>query len=65
MNKQKTKKAAVKRFKVTPSGKILRSRQMNAHNKSNKSKSAKSRYKKVAYVSGPDKKTIERLMPYE
>lgn len=65
MNKAKTKKAAIKRFKVTPTGKILRMRQMGNHLKSNKSKTAIRRYKKVAFVSKPEAKTIGRLMPYE
>jgi len=65
MNKQKTKKAASKRFKITKTGKILRERQMAGHLKSNKSHSALSRYKKQAYISKPERKTIERLMPYE
>lgn len=65
MNKQKTKKAAIKRFKITRTGKILRGRQLAGHLKANKSHSAKSRYKKQAYVSEPEKKTIKRLMPYE
>ena len=60
--KQKTKKAAAKRFKVTKTGKILRGRQMAGHLKAAKSKSAKSRYKKVAYVASDQKKQIERLL---
>ena len=62
--KQKTKKAAAKRFKITRKGKILRGRQMAGHLKMAKSKSAKTRYKQVAYVSKPEKKRIERLLPY-
>jgi len=62
--KQKTKKAAAKRFKITASGKILRGRQMASHLKEAKSKSAKTRYKQIAYVSKPEKKRIERLIPY-
>lgn len=64
MTKQKTKKAASKRFRITKNGKILRRRQMDGHLKAAKTKSAKSRYKKVAYVSKPEKKIIARLMPY-
>lgn len=60
--KQKTKKAAGKRFKVTSSGIIMRGRQMAGHLKSAKSKSAKNRYKKVAYVSGVEKRNMERLL---
>ena len=60
--KQKTKKAAAKRFKVTGNGKLMRGRQMAGHLKGAKSKSAKNRYKKVAYVSGVEKRNMERLL---
>ncbi len=63
--KQKTKKAAAKRFKITKRGKILRMRQMAGHLKQAKSKSAKTRYKQVAFVSKTETKIIERLLPYE
>ncbi len=63
--KQKTKKAAAKRFKFTGTGKIMRSRQMQNHLKSAKSKTAKGRYKRTAQVSAIEKKTIGRMMPYE
>ena len=62
--KQKTKKAAVKRFRITKRGKILRGRQMAGHLKAAKSSSAKTRYKTKAEVSKPEKKQIGRLMPY-
>jgi len=62
--KQKTKKAAAKRFKITPTGKILRARQMQNHLKSAKSRTARNRYKKPAQVSAVEKKTVERLLPY-
>lgn len=62
--KQKTKKAVAKRFRITKRGKILRRRQMAGHLKAAKTKSAKSRYKKVAYVARDQKKIIERLLPY-
>jgi large subunit ribosomal protein L35 len=63
-SKQKTKKAASKRFRITKKGKILRMRQMAGHLKKAKSSSAKTRYKTKAEVSKPEKKKIERLMPY-
>ena len=62
--KQKTKKAVAKRFKITATGKILRRRQMAGHLKMAKSKSARTRYKQVAFVSKPEKKRIKRLIPY-
>ena len=62
--KQKTKKAAAKRFKITARGKILRRRQMAGHLKAAKSKSAKSRYKRMAFVAKDQKKEIKKLPPY-
>ena len=62
--KQKTKKAAVKRFKITKRGKIIRRRQMASHLKMAKTKSAKTRYKRVAYVAKTEKKRVRRLLPY-
>lgn len=63
--KQKTKKAAAKRFKVTASGKIMRRRQMAGHLKAAKTRTAKNRYKTPAEVSNVEKKNIERMLPYE
>lgn len=60
--KQKTKKAAVKRFKITKTGKIIRRRQMAGHLKTVKSKSARVRYKRTAYVSKPEKNLIKKLL---
>lgn len=62
--KQKTKKAAAKRFKYTVNGKIVRRRQMAGHLKAAKSRTAKNRYKRTALVSDVEKKVIERLLPY-
>ena len=63
--KQKTKKAAVKRFKVTAGGKILRRRQMAGHLKAGKSRTARNRYKTGTKVSDVEKRNVERLMPYD
>lgn len=62
--KQKTKKAAVKRFRVTTNGKILRRRQMAGHLKAAKSRTAKNRYKRTALVANVEKKNIARMLPY-
>lgn len=64
MNKQKTKKAAAKRFKIVKSGKILRGRQLSGHLKHAKSHSQKTRYKTGTTVSGPEKKMVRELLPY-
>jgi len=60
--KQKTKKAAAKRFKITKRGKILRRRQMASHLKASKSKTARERYKRPALVAKSEKRNIARLM---
>ncbi|OGD84478.1 50S ribosomal protein L35 [Candidatus Curtissbacteria bacterium RBG_13_40_7] len=62
--KQKTKKSAAKRFRITPKGKILRMRQMASHLKIAKSRSARTRYKQKAFVSKAEIKNIEKLLPY-
>lgn len=64
MQKTKTKKAAAKRFRITTKGKIMRYRQMAGHLKAAKSRTAKDRYKRLALVSKPEAKNIERLLPY-
>lgn len=63
--KQKTKKAVAKRFRITKRGKILRGRQMAGHLKMAKTRSARTRYKKVAYVARDQAKNIKRLIPYQ
>ncbi|MBI3342228.1 50S ribosomal protein L35 [Candidatus Curtissbacteria bacterium] len=62
--KQKTKKAANKRFKITKNGKILRGRQMAGHLKHAKNHSQKSRYKTGTSVSKPEMKIVRELLPY-
>ncbi|MBI3283032.1 50S ribosomal protein L35 [Candidatus Curtissbacteria bacterium] len=62
--KQKTKKAAAKRFRITAKGKILRRRQMAGHLKAAKSRTARDRYKRPAIVSKAEAKNIEKLLPY-
>ena len=62
--KQKTKKAAAKRFKITPKGKIIRMRQMAGHLKTAKSRSARTRYKQIAFVSKSESRRIKELIPY-
>jgi len=54
----KTKKAVVKRFKITKNGKILRGRQNSRHLRDAKSKSQKGRHKRVAQVAAGFRKMI-------
>ncbi len=62
MKKLKTKKAILKRFKITVKGKLLRRRQNSRHLRRKKSKSQKSRFKKVAYVDSVFAKKFIKLI---
>lgn len=61
--KLKTKKSVIKRFKITKSGKILRSNQLRtAHLRRKKSKSALRRHARVVEVSKANSKAIRRML---
>lgn len=61
MPKLKTKKSAIKRFKVTKNGKVLRGRQMGSHLKMSKSASQKRRQATVGKIDNEDSRRIKRL----
>lgn len=62
-NKLKTKKAVVKRFKVTGTGKLMRSHQLRAnHLRRKKSKSALRRHQVPQQVSKGDAKQLKRML---
>ena len=60
--KQKTRKGAAKRFKITASGKVLRRKQNMRHLRSNKSKKAKRAYKLPVEVKGKWAKKIKKML---
>ncbi len=61
--KLKTKKAAQKRFKVTGTGKILRSNQLRtAHLRRKKSKSALRRHARVVQVNKAGLRQVKRML---
>lgn len=60
--KQKTRKSAVKRFKITSTGKVLRRRQNMRHLRAHKSKSAIRRYKVPVEVKGKIALKIKRML---
>mgnify|MGYP003573030348 CR=1 FL=1 len=63
--KMKTYKAAAKRFRVTKSGKIMRSKGGKSHLRRKKSKRVLYALRKSVEVTAPgDKKKIRRLAPY-
>lgn len=62
-NKIKTKKSVVKRFKLTGTGKLLRSHQLRAnHLRRKKSKSALRRHQVPQQVASGDGKQIKRML---
>jgi len=63
--KLKTYKAASKRFRVTGSGKVVRTKGMKSHLRRRKSVRAKRLFSRMLEVEAPgDRKRIRRLAPY-
>lgn len=63
MPKVKTKKALLKRIKITGGGKILRSHQLRAgHLRRHKSKQALRRYRRPLILNKSFEKTAKRLL---
>jgi large subunit ribosomal protein L35 len=60
--KQKTKKAAAKRFKVTGSGKILRRNAMKSHNLEKKSAKRKRKFRRDHAVADTDTREVRRML---
>ena len=64
MPKIKSNRAAMKRFKVTGSGKVKRSRGFKSHLLSSKGKKRKRRLRQSTMVSAAETKNIRKLIPY-
>ena len=64
MPKIKTHKATARRFQVSGSGRLLRTRHGKSHLRRNRSKRAKRQYDEMHPVSPVDAKRVRRLMPY-
>ena len=64
MPKMKTNRAAAKRFKVTKSGKIKRSRAYTRHLKTGKSAKRRRNLRKAAVLTSADQKRIKEMLPY-
>jgi large subunit ribosomal protein L35 len=62
--KIKSNRAAMKRFKVTGSGKVKRSRGFKSHLLSSKGKKRKRRLRQSTLVSAAETKNIRKLIPY-
>jgi len=62
MPKQKTKKSAVKRFRITKRGKVLHRSSFGRHLRKSKSKTQKKKYKKMKKLKGTMAKKIKKIM---
>lgn len=64
MPKIKSSRGAMKRFRVTASGKIKRSKGSKGHLLSSKGKKRKRRLRQAGLVSPVETKNIRKLIPY-
>lgn len=64
MPKMKTKRGAAKRFKLTGSGQIKRSKAYTSHIMTKKTTKRKRNLRKSALVNCADVKGIRRILPY-
>lgn len=64
MPKLKTKRAAAKRFKVTGTGKLKRSKAYKRHILTKKSTKNKRNLRKATIVDASNVKTMKKVLPY-
>lgn len=64
MPKLKTSRGTAKRFKVTGSGKVRRSKAYRRHQLSCKTRKQKRHLRQAATVDSANEKAIKRLLPY-
>ena len=64
MPKMKTHKGAMRRFHITGSGKIMRTKGGKSHLRRRKPKRTKRLYDETVPVSSSDRARIKRLLPY-
>ncbi|MBD5534013.1 MAG: 50S ribosomal protein L35 [Lachnospiraceae bacterium] len=64
MPKMKTKKAAAKRFKLTGTGKLKRSKAYKQHILTKKSAKTKRNLRKPALTDSTNVKNMKKILPY-
>ena len=64
MAKLKTKKAAAKRFKVTASGKLKRSKAYKSHILTKKTTKRKRNLRKSTMTDSTNEKVMKKILPY-
>jgi len=62
--KLKTHKGAKRRFKITGTGKIMRTKGMKSHNRRKKSPRVKRMLDRMLPLDPADRKHVQRLLPY-
>lgn len=62
--KQKTHKGAQRRFKITATGKILRTKGMKSHNRRKKAPRVKRMFDRMLPLDSADTKQVKRLLPH-
>ncbi|MBC7766275.1 MAG: 50S ribosomal protein L35 [Hyphomonadaceae bacterium] len=65
MPKIKTHKGAAKRFSITKSGKVKRSKAYRRHILTKKSTKTKRQLRKTGYLSSANEATIKKMIPYK
>ena len=65
MPKIKTHRGAAKRFSLTKSGKVKRSKAYTSHILNKKSTKRKRNLRKGTYVAAQEEKNIKQLIPYK
>jgi large subunit ribosomal protein L35 len=64
MPKMKTHKGAARRFKITGTGQIMRTKHMKSHNRRKKSARVKRMFDRMLPLDPTQEKNISRLLPY-
>jgi large subunit ribosomal protein L35 len=62
--KMKTHKGAKKRFKVTATGKIMRTKGMKSHNRRKKAPRVKRQFDRMLVLDSANVQHVRRLLPY-
>lgn len=62
--KLKTHKGAARRFKVTGTGLIMRTKHNKSHNRRKKSMRIKRQFDRMLPLSSADEKRVRRMIPY-
>ena len=62
--KMKTHKGAKKRFKITATGKVMRTKGMKSHNRRKKAPRVKRQFDRMLVLDSANAGAVEKLLPY-